>query len=158
MTMEGVPAPSPMSTEARRALATRIKTAPTRAERVAAGRALIANRERTIRICMLCGAPFETYAKGQVGRFCSRAHHRRAYYLEHGERLRARERERKASQRRVLGEKPCGRCGNAFLPRNAQQKYCRPSCRQLAYVERNRPRVRALRRGYEERRRQRAKT
>jgi hypothetical protein len=140
-----------MSAETRRALATRIKTAPTRDERAAAGRALIASRERTTRTCELCGAPFETYATGRVGRFCSGAHRRRAYYLRHGEHLRARARERRAARRRELGERSCGRCGKALLSTNVLQIYCSASCRQLAYIERNGPRAPALRREAEHR-------
>jgi hypothetical protein len=94
MSMERASAPETARDQAtadmRRALGMRIKLAPTREERAAAGRALITFRKRMVVTCALCGAAFERYANGprSVRQFCSQAHRSKVYRLEHGERLR----------------------------------------------------------------------
>ncbi len=64
-------------------------------ERAAAARLLASYRPRIVRTCEVCGAEFETYAKGKVGRYCSRPCQQRGYRLANLERERARQREQK---------------------------------------------------------------
>jgi len=125
-----------------RALGVRIRCAPTHEERAAAGRTLIALRKRIVIPCEFCGAIFETYANGTVGvgRFCSKAHQRRAYYQTHREQERewtrqARERQRAAK----LDAKVCVRCG-MVISHSRRAVYCSQTCRQRTYIERRRER------------------
>ena len=37
----------------------------------------------------------------------------------------------------------CAHCGNVFEPARPHQRYCRPSCRQLAFTGRREPAQRA---------------
>jgi hypothetical protein len=122
-----------------RALGIQMRLAPTRAERAAAARALLAFRARETAACELCGVPFERYVHSAFGtrRFCSRAHQTQAYRHEHAERLREQDRARHASGRRASVGKPCSRCGKPFVQTRATKRYCGQSCRQLAYLERH---------------------
>src|SRR4051794_1206054 len=91
-----------------------MRRASTPEERSAAARALLERRARTASICEFCGATFETYAYGTlgVGRFCSTAHQRRAYYRTHRDQERQRLRQWRARRRAVTPTEPaCKRCG-----------------------------------------------
>ena len=117
---------------------TRMWRAPTRAQRSAAARALLTRRARVTRACEFCGEPFETYASGNAGRFCSRAHQARAYREANRERLRelARAWHRRRAARPT--EVACWRCGKAVPvpPTGTVPRYCGRSCQQLAWVAR----------------------
>ena len=64
-------------------------------ERAEAARLLASYRPRVTRRCEVCGAEFETYASGKVGRYCSRPCQQRGYRLANLERERERQRESK---------------------------------------------------------------
>jgi len=112
-------------------------------------------RQRIDTLCEVCGADITSRLKGGVPekRFCSMACWARAYRLTQGDHLRAQARARRATQRNRPAEQPCAHCG-ALFPTRGKQRYCKPACRQRAYVERDRPRVIALQRNAHRRKRE----
>jgi hypothetical protein len=99
---------------------------------------LVSYRKRAIAACEECGSAFETYATGNIRRFCSDAHRMRAYARAHPELVRQQQRE--WYRRRVPRptEIACRRCGVAVPvpPRGKLPRYCGRVCTELAYVDR----------------------
>jgi hypothetical protein len=118
-----------------RALGIQMRLAPTREERTAAARALLAFRKRRPGACEWCGVPFERYGSQ---RFCTPAHTRAAYRRRYQELIRERDRARHAARHRpgVPRERPCVRCRKLFTTLSETRRYCGQSCRQLAYMAR----------------------
>lgn len=65
----------------------------THEERAEAARRLAGYRPRIMKACEVCGMPFETYANGRSGRYCSRKCQQKGYRMENLERERIRQRE-----------------------------------------------------------------
>jgi hypothetical protein len=79
-----------------------------------AARRLAGHRPRQTVTCAQCGTPFETYATGRVGRYCSTPCRQKAYQLAHAE-------EEKARKRRSYQRRKARKSGAGDEPSTAEQ-------------------------------------